>query len=242
MFRRRLPTSSLLALTLAVACGLGAILAMRGYAAGVERTRPVVGAPVAVLVAASPLTRGTTLAPSMLRASSVPSTFLPPGAVPAAEDVSGRTLTADIAEGEVLTQTRLAGTAVGPVAAIVPAGLRAFLVPTALAPDIVRVGDLVDVMAAFGGARPHVETVAQGLEIAGVLPAGEGGGAIASPAGPGGPTLVLLVTPDVASRLSFAVAFAKLSVAVDPAGGPEASAPTPTPVPAVAAAASVPAG
>jgi Flp pilus assembly protein CpaB len=236
MFRRRPPTSSLVALLLAVACGVGAILAMRGYAAGLERTRPAVGAPVPVVVAGAPLVRGTTLAPSMLRESTVPSTFLPAGALAGIGDVEGRVLAADVAEGEVLTQARLAGASAGPVAAIVPAGMRAFLVPTTLAPDVVRVGDLVDVMASFGGAQPHVETVAEGLEVAGVIRA-EGGG-VSADASTTGPTLTLLVSPEVAGELSFAVAFAKLSIAIDPPGGPRASAASPT----VAVSAPVPAG
>ncbi len=178
MFRRRLPVSSLVALGLALTCGLGAALVVQGYAGRLERTRPDVGVPLAVVEASGPLPRGTALTPAMLREASIPSTFVPPAAVDAADDVVG---------------------------------------------------------AAFGGTQPHVETVAEGLEVAGVLSADDAAGAVTGAEGAGGPTLILLVTPDVARELTFAVAFAKLAVTVDPAGGPDAVAPSPSAGPSPAA-------
>lgn len=211
-----------MSLCLAVVAGLLAALAMRGYARRIEATRPDVGAPRRVVVVATPLTRGTTLTADMVRTSQMPSAFVPPGAETEIGDVVGRALSGDVAAGEVLTRTRLSGTEAGPVAALVPQGLRGFVIASTLPPDAVRPGDRVDVLAAFGGGRPHVEVAALGVEVGQVLaPAGGGGiaGGVGSIAEPTGPSLVLLVDPDTSERLTFAVAFATLTVTVDPPQG-----------------------
>jgi hypothetical protein len=74
----------------------------------------------------------------------------------------------------------------------------------------------VDVLATFGGPRPYTDTVASGLEVLSVLDADEGTFAAG---GSGGPSLVLLVGPEVAEELAYAAAFADLAVAVAPADG-----------------------
>jgi Flp pilus assembly protein CpaB len=203
----------------AVACALAAVAIMHAYAQRLEAAHPTLGAPVGVQVATRRLVRGTQLTPDMLHTEQVPSTYAPPAAVATPDQLVGRTLAADVAGGEVLTRTRLAGTSVGPVAALVPPGSRAFLVPSSLPPGVVSAGDLVDVLAAFGGARSHVETVATGAEVARILqPVSTGG--IAGTSDATGPSLVVLVDPDTASQLAYAQAFAKLVVTVDPPGTP----------------------
>jgi len=214
--RRWSPRSKLL-LVLAVVCGLGAFAIVRGYAARLEALRPAVGRPVAVVVAAETLARGTVLAEEALSLASVPSAFAPPGALRSVQDAVGRTLVADLAEGEAVTRTRI-GTSGGPVAAQVPSGLRAFVVPSGMPAGSVRPGDRVDVLATFGGQRPYTETVATGLEVLSVLATDDA--AFAASGAAEGPTLVLLVTPDAAERLAYAKAFADLAITiagVDPA-------------------------
>ena len=80
----------------------------------------------------------------------------------------------------------------------------------AIPAGVVRAGDLVDVIATFGGPRPYSDTVAAGLEVLSVVEDGSGtfeaGGADA------GPSLVLLVAPDVAERLAHAAAFGEIPV------------------------------
>ena len=81
-----------------------------------------------------------------------------------------------------------------------------------------KTGDLVDVIATFGGGGAHTEVTGEGLEVLAVHRGGGGSfGAAASPSS-GDIGLVLLVTPTDAERLAFAAAFATLSIAVrDPA-------------------------
>ena len=216
MFRRRWPLASKVLMTIAVVLGALAFVVVRGYQDRVEALRPAVGPLVSVAVAADDLERGTTLSADMLRTSTVPATFLPPGAVRDATSVDGRVLTADISAGEILTRSRLAEPRTGPVAALVPDGLRAIVVPTDLPPGTVRAGDRVEVFATYGGGRAHTELVASGLEILRVLTGSRGGGGFGgtTTSNPGGVGLVLLVDGDAAERLAYARAFAQLEITI----------------------------
>ena len=79
----------------------------------------------------------------------------------------------------------------------------------------VKPGDLVDVIATFGGGGAHTEVAGEAIEVLAVDRAGGGASFGASPAGSsGGVGLVLLVTPTDAERLAFASAFATLTIAV----------------------------
>jgi len=205
-------------LGLSLVAGIMAALVMQGYARRLEATRPNVGAPVDIVVTTRAVARGATVAPDMVRVDQMPSAFVPPNAAAAMKDVLGRILASDVDAGEVVTRARLAGTTSGPVAALVPPGQRAFLIPSSLPPQTVRAGDRIDVFAAFGGGRPHVETVATDVEVGQVMAPDESStvpGADGSP----GPSLVLLVDPDTAGQLAYAVMFGKLSVAIEPPGG-----------------------
>jgi pilus assembly protein CpaB len=220
MLRRRLPLSSVIFFGAAVVCGVLAVVLMRGYARRLQTTRPDAGPPVPVVVAAQDLVRGTVLSDQMVRQGYVPSAFKPPRAEGSVADVTGKVLAADVTAGEIVTAARLAGSSVGPVAAVVPPGLRAVIVSSGLPMGTVRAGDVVDVLAAFGGGRSHVETVAEGLDVARVLPPQASNGVAGT--GDPGPTLVLVVDPSTAEQLAYAAAFAKLTVTIEPA---------PTPVP-----------
>jgi Flp pilus assembly protein CpaB len=121
-------------------------------------------------------------------------------------------LAADLLRGEAVTISRLAGDG-GPVAGMVPAGLRAVQVPVAAPPGLLASGDRVDVLATYGAGQPHTETVVSAAEVLTILDGATDGFEIV-------PTLVLLVSPDVAERLAYARAFADLSIAVTSAEEP----------------------
>jgi pilus assembly protein CpaB len=206
---------------LAIVLGFGSFALIRGYAARVEALAPALGEPVPVVVATSGLPRGTVLSADMLQVASYPARFAPPGAIRDPSDAEGRTLLAALAADEPLTRTRLSRAQAGPMAALVPPGLRAFSMETALPRGAVRAGDRVDVLATFAGGQPHTETVVTGVEILAVMdPASESGvnglgGAGAGSEAAGGQTLILLVGPDQAEDLAYARAFADLSISVE---------------------------
>jgi len=189
------------------------VLAVQAYVARLEATRPDVGPPIAVVVAAGDLTRGATLSPESV--VDVPSTLVPPGAVTTPEQADGRVLATDLADGEIVTATRLAGAGSGPVAALVPPGLRAFVLPSGPPAGTIRPGDEVDVLATYGAnaGRPYTETVASGLEVLDVV---EGDGVpVAHEAGvASGPPIAVLADPLTVERLARASSLALLSIAI----------------------------
>jgi Flp pilus assembly protein CpaB len=171
---------------------------------------------VATVTAVTDLVRGTLLSDEMLRTSSVPEEFVPPGAVGDAASLVGRVLTSDIDAGEIVTRSRLAEPAVGPVAALVPDGLRALVVPSGLPPGTLSAGDRVEVYATYGGGRPHTELVASGLEVVRTLTdaAAGAGGIGGTTEQDAGVAVVLLVDADAATRLAYARAFGQLQIAI----------------------------
>jgi pilus assembly protein CpaB len=212
VFLRRWSRRSKLFAVLAVVSGAAAYLLVESYATRLAEVTPVTGDVVSVVVAAGPLSRGAVLGEDAVTVRRMPANFAPPGRIGEVAKVVGRSLVSDVAEGEPITRTRL-GVEGGAVAALVPDGLRAFPITPGLAAGVVREGDRVDVLATFGGPRPYSETVASGLEVVSILEPERG--AIAS-AGDVGPSLVLLVSPEIAEELAYASAFADLAVTVAP--------------------------
>jgi len=226
---------------LVASLGLSAVtgILLHGYVARASAAAKGFGPEGTIVVASRFIPRGTLLAPADLRTSSMPQAFVPPGALPSVAQAAGRAALTDLASGEVLTRTRLARVRAGPVASLVPQGLRAFAVPSTLPVGAVRAGDHVDVLGTFGAGgagQPHTETVAEGLEVLFVLGSGEpgdqSGGDLSldvSGAGAGSAvTLIVLVAPYQEEKLAFARAFANLEVAIAPPG----EEPTPEPTPA----------
>ncbi len=203
MFRRRWSRTSKAFALLALVAAVAAYGLVRGYAVRLEALRPVVGTMEPVVVAASPVERGTVLTESMLRIAEIPSSFAPPGTLRTVTLAVGETVGSDVAEGEAVTRTRLGAAEAGPVASLIPSGLRAFPVEVPLPPGAVRAGDLVDVYATFGGPHPHTETVATGLEVLVLLgdDGADGTTAITSNTSIG-PSLVLLVSSEEAECLA----------------------------------------
>ncbi|HEX9823593.1 MAG TPA: Flp pilus assembly protein CpaB [Actinomycetota bacterium] len=201
--RRTRPIAAKALAAVSILVAVGATLVLRGHLVRLEARARTPSEAAPVVVAASPLPRGMTLAPSLLRVERIPPEYRPPGALSSIAEAAGMTLAADVAEGEVLTQLRLSRG--GPLAAALPPGYRAVTVPVSLPPGALARGDRVDVLATFGGGRAHAETVASELEVLQIL-AGETGVL----------ELVLLASPDTAERLAYARAFAELSVAIVP--------------------------
>ena len=212
--RRKLPRSSFVLISIALVCAVAAALVMRAYAHRIDVVRPDGGSPITVVAAAEDVQRGAVLTEDALEVVTVPSRFAPPGALRDLTRATGRIVVSDIAEGEMLTQLRLAGADAGPTAALVPPGMRAVEVPVAGAVGV-KPGGLVDVIATFGGGGAHTEVAGEALEVLAVDRGGGGGsfGAATAPTS-GGVGLVLLVTPTDAETLAFASAFATLSIAV----------------------------
>ncbi len=217
MLRRRWPVASKVLIGIAILLGALAFVVVRGYQDRVEAAHPAVGPEVPVVIATSDLVRGTVLSEAMLQSSSLPQTFVPPGAIRDVASLGGRVLTADIEAGEVITRSRLSKPQVGPIAALVPDGLRAVTIPGDVPQGTIETGDRVEIYATYGGGRPHTELVTSGIEVLRVLTGStdQGGGIGGTTAsGPAGVTLVLLVDADAASRLAYARAFGQLQVAI----------------------------
>jgi pilus assembly protein CpaB len=214
LFRRKLPRSSFVLLAISVACALAAAVVMRAYARRLDVLRPDGGPPASLVAAVEDVTRGDVLTEDMLEMVTLPSRFAPPGAMRDVGQAAGRIAIADIAAGEVVTALRLAGSGSGATASLVPPGMRAVQVPVSATVDV-EPGDLVDVLATFGGGGAHTEVAGEAIEVLVVEPGGGGGGFGAGTASTsGGAGLVLLVTPTDAERLAFASAFATLTIAV----------------------------
>ena len=215
LWRRRIPRGAIVSAAMAFGCAAISVGLVASWANGVRAARPDLGPPTPVVVAAADLIRGTSVSPTMVQIRSIPSAVVPPGALTSLEDVEGRVLAGDIAEGEVMTETRIAGEGVGPIAALVPPGLRGFVLPSGVPSDVLRPGDLVDVLATFGanGGRPYTETVATGITILRVL---RDATAIAgSEPARGGAQIVVLADPATVEGLARAASLGVITVSIE---------------------------
>ena len=206
--RRKRPRSSKVLFFLSVVLAIGATLLLQGHLARLEARAAASGPGVPTLIAEVDLPRGATIGESDVSLRSMPAAHRPPGALGSVEEAVGRVLAADVVAGEAITSARLAGGG-GPVAAMVPPGLRAVPVPAAAPPGLIAAGDRVDVLATFAAGQPHTETVVEGAEVLSIL-APEAGSF------EGVTNIVLIVAPDTAERLAYARSFAELSISVTP--------------------------
>lgn len=212
--RRKRPRGSMVLLALSLAVGGATALALQAHLRAVEAAARPAGPTTAAVAVARHLPRGALLGPDDLRMLEVPADALPPGALTDPALASGRTLAASVAGGEVLTRLRIADA--GPVAALVPPGLRAVPLTVRAPAGLLATGDRVDVLAARPGT-PFAEMVAGEVEVLSVGPGNalEGSEEAA--------TIVVLVSPTTAGALAAARTTSDLSVAVAPP--PEASPP-----------------
>ena len=208
--RRTRPLVTRLSFVLALVLGAVTTLALRDHLAQLEARAAAPGPGRPVVVASVDLPRGSVLAATELRVVQLPERYVPPGTASDVAQVAGRRIAVDVLAGEPVTFTRLAPSG-GPIAALVPVGLRAIAITAAVPSQVLAPGDRVDVLATFAsGQEPHTETVVEGAEVLSVV------AAAGLEESAGASTLVLLVSPDVAERLAFARAFADLAVAVAP--------------------------
>lgn len=207
LFTRKLSGRSKIQLAAAAVCAVVAFLLIQGYTAGIRALDP--GRLVDVVAVSRSLPRGALLQRDDLTLLRAPSNFLPPSYVSSIDSAVGRPLKADLVAGEFVTATRIASRA-GPVAGLVPYGLRAVLVPTDLPEGILVPGDRVDLVATYGGGQPWSETVATQVEILEIL--APASGVVAE--GPSGVRLVLLVDDAGASEIAHSKAFAQIEVIV----------------------------
>jgi len=92
--------------------------------------------------------------------------------------------------------------------------MRAVQIPVAATAGVAP-GDLVDVIATFGGGGAHTEVTGEALEVLAVRRGGAGGSfGAAGTTSSGSVGLIVLATPHDAERLAFASVFASLSIAV----------------------------
>lgn len=232
--RRSWSRRSLRYVAASVATALVGAVLLHGYLVRAAAAAELAGPTASVVVAGEAVARGSALRADELRVVRVPTAYEQPGSSSSIAQVVGRVALVDLARGEAVTKTRIARVRSGPVASLIPEGLRAFAVPTSLPPGAIVPGDHVDVLATFGSGQPHTETVVSGVEVLFVLGAqgpsgpdeGGGGSAAVGPsaafdaagAGAGAQvTLIVLVAPDEENRLAFARAFADLAVAIAPA-------------------------
>lgn len=205
-----------------MALALAAGLLLHQYLSRVAAAAQVLGSKTLVAVAEEPIDRGAVVHPDQLALQEIPSAYAPPGSFDEISKAAGRVALSDLAPGEAVTETRLARVRAGPVASLIPEGLRAFAVPTSLPPGTLVPGDRVDVLATFAAGQPHTETVVTGVEVLFVLGAGTSSGSPGldldtTAAGlSGSTTLIVLVSPSQEEELAFARAFADLQVAIAP--------------------------
>jgi Flp pilus assembly protein CpaB len=209
-------------LALAIVSGTSAFALVRGYAERLEALRPAVGPRVPVVAASRPVIRGSVLDAEDLTLVEVPEAFAPSVALRSTADAVGRVTLADLAPGEIVTGTRISDGRAGPLAALVPPGLRALAIAVHTPVDGLVSGDRVDVIAASGGGRPYAETVAESLEV--LRPPAPAHESFAG--GVEDTTMVVLTDVVTAERLARAGADAALTIAVI---GPDHAAPGPEP-------------
>lgn len=160
-----------------------------------------------VVVAARDLAPGARLTPEDIRLENRRASELPEGAQTDVHPVVGATLVGPTRRGEIVTDVRLLGprlaeSAVGPDARIVPVPLA-----DATVADVIRAGDVVDIVAAPQSADADTDARLIATDAVVVLVSAEGGGLSASRGG----RVVLVALPAAAAR---AVAGAALVQAV----------------------------
>jgi Flp pilus assembly protein CpaB len=209
VWRRRWPRTTKIFAVLAVACGLAAFAITRGYAAQVDALRPAVGPWAPVVEAARGVSRGSVLGANDVALAAVPEAFAPSVALRTTADALGRVALVDLAAGEIVTATRVSAGGTGPLASLVPPGLRAVSVPIATPVPGLAAGDRVDVIASVGGGGSYADTVAEGLEV--LRPADADTSSLGDDAGA---VVMLLADPATAERLARSATFGSLSLTV----------------------------
>jgi len=205
-----MPRTTMVFLVLACMSGATAFGIMRGYVARLDALQPAVGPPVAVVHAVRSVSRGDIVAADDVALAETPSSFALDVALRTTADAVGRVALTDLAIGEIVTATRLSDGRTGPLASLVPPGMRAVVVAIATPIDGLVPGDRVDVIATASGERSYAETVGASLEV--LRPPERSTDALGGD-GPGA-SVVVLADPETAERLARAEGYASLSITV----------------------------
>jgi Flp pilus assembly protein CpaB len=220
-FRRKLPLSSKIFLSVAAACAFASFLLVRADASRASNGRALTGPGIGVTIATHDVDAGATLRAGDLALTQMPEAFAPPGSIPAVAAAVGLVAQTSIAEGEPLSVSRLGRSmlvgSVGPGRLVVTAGFAS--VPLGL-----TTADRVDVFATFGGARPFTQLVGEDLRVLRIDPTKD-------PLGDAGTMVTLDVDATTARQLLQADATGTLALV---ARGPDAGAtPSPSPSPGI---------
>jgi Flp pilus assembly protein CpaB len=178
-------------------------------AARYGRLRPVVTATRAV-------DAGSVLRAADVTLRSVPTAFVPEGALRSADGVVGRTVVVPLFRDAAVVEGNLAPEGLGGLAALLPPGTRAVAVPGGPESVTVRRGDRVDVLATFDPPPAGQSPTFAVAEAALVLDVGPEAVAVAVPV-------------DDAPRVAYAVAAGVVALALTGEVMPAAPAPRPRP-------------
>lgn len=150
-----------------------------------------------VVVAARDLTPGSALTAQDLRVERLSSATIPDGALKRLDDVAGRTLAGPARRGEALTDVRLLGSRLAESAAGPDARIVALPLADAALLDLLRPGDVVDVVAAPASADTDADArmIATGAIV--VLVSTRSGGITAQNAD----RVVLVALPSLSARM-----------------------------------------
>ena len=234
----------LLAIAAAAMGGCAYLLAHRYLSTQAAVTRQHLAGQYAtreVMVAASALPAGATLAAAMLARRAVPERFLASDALDAngAAEVLGRKLNRALNGGEPVTASSLSAPVALQLSALVDPGLRALTIPvdeSSAAAGLILPGDFVDLMlvtradetgAGAASVRPLLQAarvVATGQQLQRHPTADHAGEEGTAGAGAPYATVTLHVRPEDAQRVLLAQRLGELAVLLRPAGDSEPTA------------------
>lgn len=184
---------------------LGAVAAVVCLFAVLSALAPPKPETAAALVANRALTAGSLIAEGDLRVIDMPADLIPEGALAQPSEVVGRTLTAALTEGSVLTTaSTLSGRegVAGPDERLVP-----FRVPDATTAALLQVGDRISVVGAtVDGTAVDLAT---GVRVA-ALPAAASSGGLAG----GESGALVVVAADVQTAATLAAASTQMRMAI----------------------------
>jgi Flp pilus assembly protein CpaB len=187
---------------------LAVVLAVAAALTGINAALPPEPLTVAVVRAASRLDGGRILTAADLTSSRVPVDAAPDGALGDLSAVVGQKLTAPITRGQVLTNLSIVSAGRSVRRGLVVAPLR---LADADVVALLKVGDVVDVVAADGEARRAV-VVARAVRVVGLPQAPEDTGIGGSISTSSGALALVEVDPKTATLLAQAAVSATLSV------------------------------
>ena len=187
---------------------LAVVAAVAAMLTGINAALPPAPPTVAVVRATRMLDGGATIGTGDVAVVRLPAAAVPDGAVADPASVLGRTLTAPVARGQVLTGLDLVAGGSGVRAGHVVAPLH--LADADLA-GLLAVGDVVDVIAADGEARAAA-VVARGVRVVAVPQPRETGGIGGSSTAADGVLVLVEVDSRTAAALAQAAVTSTLSV------------------------------